>query len=106
MSKIDQGVMDALRDILPESRWANEGGGVSVEWQGDEVVVNYSGMYEAPGITHDQVGRVRDLFGGTDVRLNRDAISTSGCESCDYGSDYGHLIYVVGPTRNLPGRNP
>lgn len=57
-------------------------------------------MYEAPGvITFAKLQMLSELFGT--VKIDVDDYSEGGCETCDYGSDYGHEIKIYEPTKNL-----
>jgi uncharacterized protein (TIGR02996 family) len=55
-------------------------------------------MYDAPGVTFDLLKALSDLFGTTHIDV--DDYAEGGCETCDWGSDYGHTIQVYEPTRN------
>lgn len=55
-------------------------------------------MYDAPGVTFDLLQALSTLFGTT--RIDVDDYAQGGCETCDWGSDYGHTIQVYDPTKN------
>ena len=61
--------------------------------------IEYGCMYSAPSISFDILLKISELFGTT--KINVDDYGYIGCESCDYGSQYGHTIYIDSPTNNL-----
>jgi uncharacterized protein (TIGR02996 family) len=56
-------------------------------------------MYDAPAITLGLLQKLGNLFGTTQIDV--DDYAQGGCESCDWGSDYGHTIQVYEPTKNV-----
>ena len=56
-------------------------------------------MYESPGITFAKLQGLSQLF-ETD-KINVDDYSECGCDTCDYGSDYGHTIQILDPKKNI-----
>ncbi len=69
---------------------------------GSDLMIECGQMYDPPPeITPEQGKALQELFGCSDVRLNHSAFAQSGCESCDWGSRYGHEISIVGATKNL-----
>lgn len=57
-------------------------------------------MYESPiTINFAKLKEFSDLFGT--VKIDVDDYANSGCETCDYGSSYGHIIDVYEPTKNV-----
>lgn len=65
--------------------------------------ISMGAMYESPcgsgGLTFAKLKEISELF-GTD-KIDVDDYAISGCETCDYGSDYGHTIDIYEPTRNI-----
>jgi len=61
--------------------------------------LSYGSMYDAPIISFDRLKAISDLFGTTAIDV--DDYANSGCETCDYGSDYGHTIQIYEPTANV-----
>lgn len=50
-------------------------------------------MYEAPGLTFSQLKAIAEFFGTENI--NDDArFSRGGCETCDYGSEYGFTLTI------------
>jgi uncharacterized protein (TIGR02996 family) len=60
--------------------------------------IKYGEMYTAPALTFDALSQLSELFGTTQIDV--DDYSQGGCETCDWGSDYGHTIQIYDPTRN------
>ena len=57
-------------------------------------------MYGAPTLSFGKLKKLSDLF-GTD-KIDVDNYGEKGCETCDYGSSYGHTIQVSDLTKNVP----
>ena len=53
-------------------------------------------MYDPVEINFDKLKKLSDIF-GTD-KIDVDDYAAGGCETCDYGSSYGHDIQVIAPT--------
>lgn len=49
-------------------------------------------MYDPPSINLHHLNAIGLLFGTDDVTVN--GYELAGCETCDFGSDYGHTINV------------
>ena len=65
------------------------------------LLINYTSEYESPSEpTLEQRQVLIKLFGATDVRLGYE-VNSPGCETCDYGSEYGWKLLVVKPTKHL-----
>mgnify|MGYP000591318132 CR=1 FL=1 len=57
-------------------------------------------MYESPcKVSFKNLVKLSEIF-GTD-KIDVDDYANSGCETCDYGSDYGHTIQVINPTKRI-----
>lgn len=54
-------------------------------------------MYDAPVINFTTLKKLSDLLGTEEIDVNN--YSQAGCETCDYGSSYGHEIQVYNPTK-------
>jgi hypothetical protein len=63
--------------------------------------LSYSSMYESPVINFARLKALSDLFGTEAIDV--DDYANAGCETCDWGSDYGHTIQVYEPTANEAG---
>lgn len=61
--------------------------------------IEYGCEYTSPKLDFDKLVKLSTLFGTTEIDV--DDYNYSGCESCDYGSEYGHKIQVLNPTENL-----
>jgi len=40
-----------------------------------------------------------DYFGTDEIDI--DSYGQGGCDTCDYGSDYGHTVQIYNPTKNV-----
>lgn len=60
--------------------------------QSDIVVIKISSMYEPPRLSFAILKQLSDFFGSDNIADSR--FSHSGCDSCDYGSDYGFELVI------------
>ncbi len=84
-----------ILDILPE------GEHVKIAAIAGGYEITYGKMYDAPPLNLDTLMRLSDLFGTTSIDVDR--YSQGGCDTCDWGSDYGHTIQIYKPTKQLGG---
>lgn len=61
--------------------------------------LKFACMYEPPTINFESLMKLSELFGTRDIDV--DEFSKRGCETCDWGSSYGHTIQIINPTRNV-----
>lgn len=61
--------------------------------------ITYGCQYTSPELSFAKLVELSELFGTKEIDV--DNYSQSGCESCDYGSDYGHDIQIYNPTKNV-----
>lgn len=59
---------------------------------------HYGSMYNRPPVSFAQLLKLSELFGTQKIDLD-DYCNSIGCDSCGYGSDYGHTIQVYEPTK-------
>lgn len=59
----------------------------------------YGRMYSAPELSFKTLKQLSDHFGTEEIDV--DNYSQGGCDTCDYGSDYGHTIQIYNPTKNV-----
>ena len=63
-------------------------------------LITYGEMYDAPELSlYDLLTGLSELFGTT--KINIDNYGYAGCDTCDYGSEYGHVIHIKEATKNL-----
>ncbi len=78
------------------------GSGGSVKMEVTEIrsgfQICYSDMYEAPSLGFAKLQALSQIFGTNEIDV--DNWSTSGCDTCDYGSCYAHDIQIYNPTKN------
>lgn len=70
----------------------------------DVFEIEWAEMYEAPTLTFALLRALADYYGTELIHI--DSIAKSGCETCDYGSLYGHRILVEKATKNTPDITP
>lgn len=75
---------------------------VSILKRPDGFTLEVTSMYDAPAISLEMLVNLSDYFGTRKVDIEKDGISQGGCETCDYGSAYGHAIVITEPTKNVP----
>lgn len=62
-------------------------------------MIKYGRMYDAPPLDFEKMIALSELFGTK--KINFDDYAISGCETCDYYSDYGHEIYIYELGKNV-----
>lgn len=67
----------------------------------DELTFEATEMYEAPPITFAMLKEFSETFGTDFIDVRKGSTNSSGCETCDYGSSYGHQIIIKDATKNL-----
>lgn len=94
--------MDKLKDILisKEAQERLEKPHMQLRPMPDGFEIEYGQMYGAPSLSFKELKAVSELFGTDDIDV--DNYRQEGCETCDWGSDYGHTIQVRGATQNVP----
>lgn len=58
-----------------------------------EYFISFTDMYEAPPITAAMLDELAKYFGTMKIDVDHN-IAELGCETCDYGSAYGHTIII------------
>lgn len=71
----------------------NKGDNLSIKNSNDDILIEYSSMYSTPEVDLAALIELSTLFQTKKIQLNP-CINQPGCETCDYGSDYGHEIYI------------
>ena len=61
--------------------------------------IEYGDMYDRPEFNLRMLVDLGEILGTLDI--NVDDYSVGGCETCDYGSDYGHTLQIFGPTKRV-----
>lgn len=86
----------ALPQHPPDATWRDCH--LEVKQIGEGFELEYGAMYESPGLSFSHLKKLSELFGTDEVDV--DNYGHGGCESCDWGSDYGHTIQIYKPTKN------
>lgn len=73
-----------------DSAWG--GGALSVEVSKDEVTIRVGQMYEPPPLNLGILLDLAEFFGTKNI--DDDRFSHGGCETCDYGSEYGFTLRI------------
>lgn len=60
--------------------------------------IKYGREYESPELSFNTLMALSKLFDTEEIDV--DNYADSGCETCDYGSDYGHEIQIYNPKKN------
>lgn len=66
----------------------------------NSIEVSVRKMYESPIVVNFALLKKISEFFGTDS-IDVDDYSMGGCETCDYGSSYGHDFQIYGATKNI-----
>lgn len=67
---------------------------VGVTLYKDEVRIEIAAMYEVPGRDLPKLIKLSEILGTTDINEGR-TFDMEGCDTCDYGSNYG--VELVAP---------
>lgn len=92
--------MEELKAILLSGEERHTDAEISIRKLENGIEIDYHQMYGAPSLSFAMLKKLSDLF-GTD-KIDVDNYGRGGCETCDYGSAYGHTIQVLEPTKNVP----
>ena len=68
---------------------------------GEGIEITYTKMYDAPELSFKVLKELSDYFGTVEIDVDS-SIHRGGCETCDYGSCYGHYIQIYKITQNMP----
>ena len=95
--EISSGQVRTFRDFFPPSKafriYHDDNGNYVVQYK------NYDDFPRE--LTPVEARNLLDYFGATDITRNYESINWDGCETCDYGSEYGHDVRIVHPTKNV-----
>jgi hypothetical protein len=58
----------------------------------NHIRITYGQMYESPTLNFKILSELSEMFGTKNIDV--DDFSQGGCDTCDYGSDYGHDIDI------------
>lgn len=72
---------------------------IPVRKDGNKFYFKINRMYNAPALSVAHIMDMVNLFGTKKIDINN--YGSSGCETCDYGSQYGYNITVENPTRMI-----
>lgn len=61
--------------------------------------IEYSAMYRSPNLNFSKLLKLSELFGTE--KIDVDDYEHEGCDTCDWGSEYGHTIQIYEPTKNV-----
>lgn len=95
--------MMRIEDLFPEGGDFSETE-IKVSHYRDHFVIKWTEQYRAPDLSYELLRKLAEHFGTE--KIDVEDYSSSGCETCDYGSAYGHEIQVFGATKNIPEETP
>lgn len=79
--------------------FGNEGDlSVKVNEDRSAVLIDWGKMYSHPELSFTILKNLSEFFGTDNIKAEQ--YSFAGCETCDYGSSYGHEITVSKITKN------
>lgn len=91
-------LVEAIKEILPAGG-SYDHSVLKIYKIDDGIELSYGKMYEPPELNFTTLKKLSELFGTDNVDV--DNYSQGGCESCDWGSNYGHTIQIREITQNL-----
>lgn len=72
---------------------------IEIDRDDNDFRITIGSMYNPPKLNFSTLTSLSRLFGTEEIDVNE--YSQGGCDSCDWGSDYGHTIDVLNPTKNV-----
>lgn len=87
-------VPEELKKILSEAEISD------YQVSDTEVKFEYTQMYVSPKLNFNLLKKISEFFGTEDIDVDND-IAITGCETCDYNSEYGHTVYVRNYTKGV-----
>lgn len=85
---------EKLKEILNEGDYCN----LSKISKGYELAYGKTDCGEAPMLNFKILKALGELFGTDEIDVD-DYCNSGGCDTCDYGSDFGHTIQIMVPTK-------
>jgi len=76
-----------------DEKYPNNGDHCTIREIKNGFEIDYGAMYESPNLNFAKLMELSKLFGTEEI--NVDNYSEGGCETCDYGSSYGHTIQIT-----------
>lgn len=64
-----------------------------------EYEIVFGMMYDKPEINFPKLIELANIFGTNDINVNN--YDVMGCETCDWGSDYGYELQIKNVTKNI-----
>lgn len=93
--RTDEEIIAFAHELWKDDRYPNSSSmndfEATVARDGDAVRLTVKQMYEHPGLSMKHLKALSEFF-GTDNINDDDRFSNGGCESCDYGSEYGFTL--------------
>jgi hypothetical protein len=90
---IQEKVQSLWPGVTAEECYGRQKYGVVVECKAGLVAITVSQMYSAPGLSFAQLNALAEFFDTLNVETESE-FNHQGCESCDYGSEYGFTIWI------------
>jgi hypothetical protein len=81
----DDTVLKKAQTIWPDAA-------ITVRQKGEGWEVTVSAMYEAPGLSFANLCDLAEFF--ETKAIHDDRFGSEGCETCDYGSEYGFRLRI------------
>lgn len=93
----DEEIKAKLQELWPEADFRD------TEWKvdrgPDRIAITISQMYESPGLDFKKLHALAQFFDTMNVETESE-FAHGGCETCDYGSEYGFTLWI------RPGDSP
>ncbi len=97
MNKEAAELFEAIQSLGIVEDWA---GGVElvITSRPTGLTIKIAAMYRSPKINFPSLKKLSDIFGTDNIDV--DDFEHRGCETCDYGSSYGHDIVILDITKH------
>lgn len=92
--QIEEKVREIWKECAPKNTYKEDKiEELEVSIEQDCIILKLSNMYSAPGLSFKHLKKLSEFF-ETDNINNEGDIIECGCETCDYGSSYGFVLWV------------
>lgn len=95
---LSEKILNVLLDKKEEVKYPKNGDHCTIREMRNGFEIDYGRMYDSPNLNFAKLKALGELFGTEEI--NVDNYSESGCETCDYGSSYGHTIQITALTHH------
>jgi hypothetical protein len=93
ITRTNEEIEQKVREIWQTGRNSWDKLNININQGRDCYFIQISKMYESPGVTFKQLNELAKFFDTLNVETESE-FSHGGCETCDYGSQYGFILKI------------